>query len=65
MRVFVAMVKLEGISITDSPRELLFVVHGAMGCSQESFKLVWRCHQLLFGFLAKDNLFPVSVTSVS
>ena len=32
------------------------VVHGAMSCSQESFKLVWRCHQVLFGFLAIDHL---------
>ena len=25
-----------------------------MGCSQKTFKLVWRCHQLLSGFLAKS-----------
>ena len=32
------------------------VVHGAMGCGQKSFKLGWRCHQLLFGLLAKGHL---------
>ena len=31
-------------------------VHVAMGCSQKSFKLVWRCHQLLSGFLAEGHL---------
>ena len=36
------------------------VVHGAMGCSQKSFKLVWRCHQLLSGFLAKGHYPRVS-----
>ena len=35
-------------------------VHGAMGCGQKSFKLVWRCHQLLSGFLAKGHLPRVS-----
>ena len=42
-------------------------VHGAMGCGHESFKLVWRCHQLLSGFLAKRPLAPsvASVTSVA
>ena len=38
-------------------------VHGAMGCDQESFKLVWRCHQLLSGFLAKGQLPRVSLQS--
>ena len=33
---------------------LLF--YGTKGCEQESFKLVWRCHQLLSGFLAKGHL---------
>ena len=28
--------------------------HG--GCGQKSFKLVWRCHQLLSGFLAKGKV---------
>ena len=32
------------------------VVHGAMGCGLKSFKLVWRCHQLLTGFLANYHL---------
>ena len=32
------------------------VVHGAMGCGQKNFQLVWRCHQLLSGFLAKGHL---------
>ena len=39
------------------------VVHGAMGCGQWSFKLVWRCHQLLSGFLAKGHLPRVSSQS--
>ena len=34
--------------------------HGAMGCGQKSFKLVWRCHLLLFGLLAKEHLPRVS-----
>ena len=35
-------------------------------CGQKSFKLVWRCHQLLSGFLAKGHLPRVaSVTSVA
>ena len=28
-----------------------------MGCGQESFKLVWRCHQILCRFLVKGH-FP-------
>ena len=36
------------------------VVHGAMGCGQENFQLVWRCHQLLSGFLAKGHFSRVS-----
>jgi len=35
-------------------------VHGAIGFSQKSFKLVWQCHQLLSGFLAKGYLPRVS-----
>ena len=31
-------------------------IHGAMGCGQKSFKLVWRCYQFLSGFLAKGHL---------
>ena len=38
-------------------------VHGVMGCSQKRFKLVWRCHQLLSGFLAKSHLPWVSCQS--
>ena len=30
------------------------IFHGAMGCDQKNLKLVWQCHQLLSGFLAKD-----------
>ena len=33
-------------------------VHGATGCSQKSFKLVWRCHQLLSGFLLAKRHVP-------
>ena len=36
------------------------VVHGAMGCGQKRFNLVWWCHQLLSGFLAKVHLPRVS-----
>ena len=36
------------------------VPHGAMGCGQKGFKLIWRCHQLLSGFLAKGHLRRVS-----
>ena len=32
--------------------------------AKKSFKLVWRCHQFLSGFLAKGYL-PQSVTSVA
>ena len=42
--------------LTKKQSKLLSVVHGAMGCGQKSFKLVWRCHQLLSGFLAKGYL---------
>ena len=38
----------------------VYVVHGAMGCGQKRFKLVCRCHQLLFGFLANVHLPRVS-----
>ena len=30
------------------------------GCGQKSFKIAWRCHQLLTGFLAKGHLPQVS-----
>ena len=33
-------------------------VHGAMSRGQESFKIVWRCHQLLSGFPANGQLSP-------
>ena len=38
----------------------MIVVHGAMGYSQESFMLVWQCHQLLSGFLATYPEYHVS-----
>ena len=31
------------------------VVHRTMGRGKKIFKLVWRCHQLLSGFLAKSK----------
>ena len=31
-----------------------------MGCGQRGFEAVWRCHQLLHGFLAKGHLSRVS-----
>jgi hypothetical protein len=36
------------------------VVHGVMGGWQKSFKVMWRCHQLLFRFLANGRLPRVS-----
>ena len=36
------------------------VVHRTMGRGKKIFKLVWRCHQLLSGFLTKGHLPPVS-----
>ena len=35
-------------------------VNGAMGCGEKCFKLIWRCNQLLSGFLAKAHLAQVS-----
>ena len=35
-------------------------VHGAMGFDPNSFKLVLRCYQFLYGFLANDHLPRVS-----
>ena len=40
-------------------------VHGAMGYKQKSFKLVWRCHQLLTGSLANGHLPRVSRLSAN
>ena len=40
------------------------VVHGAMGCGQKIFQLVWRCHQLLSGFIAKGHLPECRVSHV-
>ena len=34
--------------------------HGAMGCDQNGFKLLWQCHPLLSGFLANRHLPRVS-----
>ena len=44
------------MSILKREFSYLPAVHGAMGCGQTSFKTVWRCHQLLSGFLAKGHL---------
>ena len=38
--------------------DLLFIEPWA--ANKKSFKLVWRCHQLLSGFLTKDHLPRVS-----
>ena len=38
-------------------------VHGTMGWGQKILKLMWRCHQLLSGFLAKGHLLRVSCHS--
>jgi hypothetical protein len=39
------------------------VVHRTMGRGKKIFKLVWRCHQLLSGFLTKGHLPRVSCQS--
>ena len=39
---------------------IFFGVNGTIGCVQKSFMLVWRCHQLPSGFLAKGHLQRVS-----
>ena len=36
------------------------VAHGAMDCSQNTFKLIWRYHQLLSRFIVRDHLPRVS-----
>ena len=51
--------KRNGSNLIAVPKARL-VVHGAMGCGQESFKLVWRCHQLLSVFLVTGLLPRVS-----
>jgi hypothetical protein len=38
------------------PLILTTILHGAMDCDQNSCMLVWRCHQLLSGFLTNDHL---------
>ena len=40
-------------------------VHGAIGCGQRSFMLMWWFHQLLSGFLASGHLSHVSCLSVN
>ena len=35
-------------------------MHGAIGCSQKNFTLVWRYHQFLSGFLVKGHMPQVS-----
>ena len=42
-----------------------FSVRGVMGCGRKCFTLVWRCHQLLSGFLAKGHLLQVSRQSAN
>ena len=53
------------IRVTSSARTssfwaLFFCVHGTLGCVQRSVMIVWRCRQLLSGFLAKGHLPRVS-----
>ena len=45
--------KQQTVSITAGNPRNRHVVHGLR---QKSFKLMWRCHQLLSGFLAKGHL---------
>ena len=40
------------------------VIHGAMGCGEKGFKLVWKFHQLMFGFLVNGQLLRVSRQSI-
>ena len=47
------------ISVCSGLKMYILTVHGAMGCGQQSFKLVWQSHQFLSGFLVP------SVTSVA
>ena len=42
----------------------IHAVHGSIGCSLKNSKLVWRCHQHLSGFLAKNQLTRVSRQSL-
>jgi len=44
--------------------ETIIFFHGAIGCGQETFTLVWWFHQLLSGFLVKGNLPRVSRQSL-
>ena len=44
---------------------ILPVVHRVMDRGQKSFKLMWRCHQLLSGFLVTGHLPRVSRKSRS
>jgi hypothetical protein len=37
-------------------RDISLAVHGVMGCSRKSFKLVWQCHQFLSEFIARGHL---------
>ena len=37
-----------------------FSVHGIIDCGRKSLMLMWRCQQLLFGFVAKGDLHQVS-----
>ena len=41
------------------------VVHGAMGCDQNSFKLEFQYHQLFSGFLVKGHLSRLSRLSAN
>ena len=54
------MVQVFIINLGNVTKAFIPVVHGVMACGQKSFKLVWRCHQLLSGFLAKYHLPRVS-----
>ena len=36
------------------------IIHGVMSCGEKPLKIMWRCHQLLTGVLAKGRLSRVS-----
>ena len=55
IQLYSVLKSLINLLVVDRP-----VVDGVMGCDQKSFKIVWRCHQLLSRFLAKGHLLQAS-----
>ena len=44
------------ITVHNQDKNKTPIVLGVVGCGQKSFKLVWWCHRLLSGFLAKGRV---------